>query len=85
MDKDLNLQTSNKNIKGVEVAPFAVDWADSTTLQKTPDGNLIEVGTVLLINNFIAYLKFYNNEQLEALKKNVNEAVNHELNKRSEK
>lgn len=83
MKKETNETVPNKSIIGVEVAPFAVDWADSETFQRGPNGELIKVGTVLLINNFIAYLGFYSNEELEALKYNVSAAVDHELNKRS--
>lgn len=75
----------NKKTKVIDVtkSQFAVDWADSETCQKLPDGSIVKIGTVLLINNYIAYLSFYTKDQLQELKKIVSEAVDHELSKRN--
>ena len=60
--------------------PF--DWLESTTQIIDPEGNLIEAGTCLRLNDNILFLKSFSNEQLMLLSRVVKQAVDHELNKR---
>lgn len=60
-------------------APFAVDWAHSVYKISDNLGNTAPVGTVVLINNNIMYLKSFSEYQLAELKRIVCAAVDYEL------
>jgi hypothetical protein len=57
-------------------------WCDSNTFIPDPNGNLIEAGTCLKLNDTIILLKHLTPEQLIALRQSVQDSVAHELSKR---
>jgi len=68
----------------VTTGGFSCDWVDTNTFIPSPNGDLQEAGTCVLINNSIVYLSFLSEPQLQGLKQTILEAVDHELRKRSQ-
>lgn len=74
-------QTS-EHIGTIERVDTDFDWADSETLMQT-DVGIVKCGTCLKIANNIIFLNSYSSQQLDKLKRMVDEAVDHELHKRN--
>ena len=64
---------------------FFADWCDSESLLINEKNEQVKCGTCLIINNHIIFLQPLKTNELESLRAIINEAIDHELNKRDYK
>lgn len=57
------------------------DWVE-TGIVKDPQGNQVQTGTLILLGDNILFLQSYSLEELDTLKKVINQAVDYELSTR---